>query len=81
MRFSVIVLAYNEEQYLPRLLDSIEVAKSNYSGVGDEMEAIVAHNAYADRMDLDFGHKGKVFRLTDKGYEIADMFRRAWGLV
>jgi hypothetical protein len=26
LRFSIIVPAYNEEQYLPRLLESIEVA-------------------------------------------------------
>jgi glycosyltransferase involved in cell wall biosynthesis len=49
MKFSVIIPAYNEEQYLPRLLDSIEVARSNYSGGADAVEVIVADNDSTDR--------------------------------
>jgi glycosyltransferase involved in cell wall biosynthesis len=49
MKFSVIIPAYNEEQYLPRLLDSIEVARSNYSGGPDAIEVIVADNDSTDR--------------------------------
>ena len=49
MRFSIIIPAYNEEQYLPRLLDSIEVARSNYSGGAAAVEVIVADNASTDR--------------------------------
>jgi glycosyltransferase involved in cell wall biosynthesis len=49
MRFSVIIPAYNEEQYLPRLLDSIEVARSNYSGGPAAIEIIVADNDSTDR--------------------------------
>jgi glycosyltransferase involved in cell wall biosynthesis len=49
MRFSVIIPAYNEERYLPRLLDSIAVAGSNYSGGKDEIEVIVADNDSTDR--------------------------------
>jgi glycosyltransferase involved in cell wall biosynthesis len=49
MRFSVIIPAYNEEEYLPRLLDSIEVAKSNYSGGPEAVEVIVADNLSTDR--------------------------------
>ncbi|MFN2577730.1 MAG: glycosyltransferase [Pyrinomonadaceae bacterium] len=49
MRFSVIIPAYNEEQYLPRLLDSIEVARANYSGGRDQVEVIVADNDSTDR--------------------------------
>jgi glycosyltransferase involved in cell wall biosynthesis len=49
MKFSVIIPAYNEEQYLPRLLDSIEVARSNYSGGPDAVEVIVADNDSTDR--------------------------------
>lgn len=49
MRFSVIIPAYNEEQYLPRLLDSIEVARSNYSGGREAIEVIVADNDSTDR--------------------------------
>jgi len=48
MRFSVIIPAYNEEQYLPRLLDSIEVARANYSGGRDQIEVVVADNASTD---------------------------------
>ena len=48
MKFSVIIPAYNEEQYLPRLLNSIEVASANYSGGRDEIEVIVADNDSSD---------------------------------
>src|SRR5258706_5008694 len=48
MKFSVIIPAYNEEQYLPRLLDSIDVARSNYSGGSKEIEVIVADNDASD---------------------------------
>src|SRR5215471_758411 len=48
MRLSIIIPAYNEEQYLPRLLKSIEVARSNYSGGRDEIEVIVADNDSSD---------------------------------
>ena len=49
MKFSVIIPAYNEAEYLPRLLDSIEVAKSNYSGGAEAVEVIVADNCSTDR--------------------------------
>src|SRR5207253_1328693 len=49
MRFSVIIPAYNEAQYLPRLLDSIEVARKNYSSGMDAIEVIVADNDSTDR--------------------------------
>ena len=48
MRFSVIIPAYNEEHYLPRLLNSIEVARGNFSGGRDEIEVIVADNDSTD---------------------------------
>ena len=48
MRFSVIIPAYNEEKFLPRLLESIHVAASNYSGGRDQIEVIVADNASTD---------------------------------
>ena len=48
MRFSVIIPAYNEEQYLPRLLDSIEAARSNYRGGPEQVEVIVADNDSTD---------------------------------
>jgi glycosyltransferase involved in cell wall biosynthesis len=49
MRFSVIIPAYNEEKYLPRLLKSIETAKANYSRGPEQVEVIVGDNASTDR--------------------------------
>jgi len=49
MRFSIIIPAYNEEKFLPRLLDSIEIARSKYSGGRDQIEVIVADNSSTDR--------------------------------
>lgn len=47
-KFSVIIPAYNEEAYLPRLLDSIDAARENYASGGDAVEVIVANNASTD---------------------------------
>jgi len=47
-RYSLIVPAYNEERLLPRLLDSIDVARAAYAGEG-EVEVIVADNSSTDR--------------------------------
>jgi glycosyltransferase involved in cell wall biosynthesis len=49
MRFSVIIPAHNEEHYLPRLLESIDIARSNYAGGPDAIEVIVADNDSTDR--------------------------------
>ena len=48
MKFSVVIPAYNEEQYLPRLLKSIEIARANYSAGSDQIEVIVADNDSTD---------------------------------
>ena len=48
MRFSVIIPAFNEEKYLPRLLESIEVARANYAGGRDQIEVIVSDNNSTD---------------------------------
>jgi glycosyltransferase involved in cell wall biosynthesis len=48
MRFSVIIPAYNEEHYLPRLLDSIEVARANFPDGQDQIEVIVGDNDSTD---------------------------------
>jgi len=45
-RFSIIVPAYNEAKLLPRLLDSINVAASEYGR--DKIEVIVADNLSTD---------------------------------
>ncbi len=47
IRFSVIIPAYNEEKFLPRLLDSIAVAQANYQK--GEVEVIVADNSSTDQ--------------------------------
>src|SRR5438552_9062226 len=49
MNFCINIPAHNEAEYLPRLLDSIEVARSNYSGGRDQIEVIVANNQSTDR--------------------------------
>ncbi|MDQ3819423.1 MAG: glycosyltransferase [Acidobacteriota bacterium] len=48
IRFSMVIPAYNEELFLPRLLDSIEVARSAYRGGSEAVEVIVADNASTD---------------------------------
>jgi len=48
MRFSVVIPAYNEERYLPRLLESIEVARDNYPDGREQVEVIVGDNDSTD---------------------------------
>jgi len=48
MRFSLVVPAYNEERYLPRLLESVDAARRAYAGGPSEVETIVADNASTD---------------------------------
>ena len=47
-RFSIVIPAYNEEKYLPRLLESIESARRAYSRGADAVEVIVADNSSTD---------------------------------
>lgn len=48
-RFSLIIPAYNEAALLPRLLDSVGVARRHYKGGGPEaIEVIVANNRSSD---------------------------------
>jgi len=44
-RFSVVIPAWNEEKYLPRLLDTIDAARARFDG---PLEIIVADNASSD---------------------------------
>lgn len=46
IRFSVIIPAYNEARYLPRLLESIDVAAKRFGS--DQIEVIVADNLSTD---------------------------------
>lgn len=48
-RFSLIVPAYNEERLLPRLLDTVEVARRSYRGDPDDIEVVVVDNGSTDR--------------------------------
>jgi len=67
MRFSIIIPAYNEEQYLPRLLDSIDLARSNYSGGPAAVEVIVADNDSNDRTaQVAAAHGARVVRVEKR---------------
>jgi len=67
MRFSIIIPAYNEEQYLPRLLESIEIARSNYSGGSDQIEVIVADNDSNDRTaEVAAAHEARVVHVAKR---------------
>src|SRR6185503_10199525 len=46
---SRVIPAYNEERFLPRLLDSVDVARQRYARGADAVEVIVADNASTDR--------------------------------
>ena len=48
-RFSLVIPAYNEERCLPRLLDSVDLARRRYRGGQGAIEVIVADNASTDR--------------------------------
>jgi glycosyltransferase involved in cell wall biosynthesis len=47
-RFSLIIPAYNEESYLPRLLDSVDKARTRYLGGPEGVEVVVVDNASTD---------------------------------
>jgi glycosyltransferase involved in cell wall biosynthesis len=67
MKFSVVIPAYNEEHYLPRLLDSIEVARANYSGGREEIEVIVADNDSDDRTaEIASAHGARVVKVQKR---------------
>jgi glycosyltransferase involved in cell wall biosynthesis len=47
-RFSLVIPAYNEEAYLPRLLESVALARERYRGGASAIEVVVADNASTD---------------------------------
>ena len=47
-RFSLIIPAFNEEAYLPALLNSVAKARARYAGGPDEIETVVVDNASTD---------------------------------
>ncbi|RKZ09483.1 glycosyl transferase family 2 [Candidatus Fermentibacteria bacterium] len=49
LQFSLIIPARNEENYLPRLLDSVDIARMNYHRGSDAVEVIVSDNCSTDK--------------------------------
>jgi glycosyltransferase involved in cell wall biosynthesis len=49
LRQTLVIPAHNEEALLPRLLDTVDVARARYSFGADAIEVIVADNASTDR--------------------------------
>jgi glycosyltransferase involved in cell wall biosynthesis len=47
-KLSLIIPAHNESRLLPRLLDTVDVARERYLGGSDAIEVIVADNASTD---------------------------------
>jgi len=47
-KFSLVIPAYNESAYLPRLLDTVDEARANFQGGFDAIEVIVADNCSRD---------------------------------
>lgn len=47
-RLSLVIPAHNEARLLPRLLESVEVARARFAGGADAIEVIVADNASTD---------------------------------
>ena len=47
-RFSLVIPAYNEADWLPALLDTVDAARAAYRGGADAIEVIVANNASTD---------------------------------
>lgn len=47
-RISLIIPAYHESKLLPRLLDTVDVARDRFSGGRDAIEVVVADNASTD---------------------------------
>lgn len=48
-KISLVIPAFNEEEHLPRLLDSVDRARQVYHRGADEVEVVVADNASTDR--------------------------------
>jgi glycosyltransferase involved in cell wall biosynthesis len=66
-RFSLIIPAWNEQAYLPRLLDTVDEARRTYTGGAEAIEVIVTDNDSTDRT-------AEIAR--DRGCRIAHVERR-----
>src|SRR5438045_7390866 len=49
IRQTLVIPAHNEEALLPRLLDTVDIARARYSFGAGAIEVIVADNASTDR--------------------------------
>jgi glycosyltransferase involved in cell wall biosynthesis len=72
VRFSLVVPAYNEAGYLPRLLESVEAARRAYRGGPSQVEVIVADNASTDATAAVAGGRGcRVVRVEKRAIAAA----------
>ena len=61
---SLIIPAYNECKLLPRLLDTVDVARERFAGGRDAIEVIVADNASTDETaSISSAHAAKLPQL------------------
>jgi len=67
-RFSLIIPAYNEEAYLPKLLDTLDVARKAYQGGPEAIEVIVSDNSSTD---------GTAAIAEERGCRVAHVEKRA----
>ena len=71
-RFSLIIPAFNEEYYLPRLLDSVEVARGQCPGGQETVEVIVADNCSNDgTAEVAMGRGCRVVRVEKRAIAAA----------
>lgn len=65
-QFSLVIPAFNEAALLPRLLDSIDVARSRFGGARESVEVILANNASTDATAEIAGARGCVVAMVEK---------------
>jgi glycosyltransferase involved in cell wall biosynthesis len=67
LRFSLIIPAHNERELLPRLLDTVDLARARFAEGEDAVEVIVADNASTDGTgDLAAERGCVVVRVTER---------------
>jgi hypothetical protein len=65
-RLSLVIPAYNEERFLPRLLASVSTARARYEAAGGSMEIIVADNSSTDGTAALANERGCVVTRVEK---------------
>ena len=66
IEISLIIPAYNEERYIPRLLDTIDVARERFRLGEDVVEVVVADNMSTDRTAEIASDRGCVVARVEK---------------